>query len=71
MISEAALVEAVKRARAKGEKVLRTNGCFDILHAGHGRSYMNHAAELGDRLIAAFSLIRNDSVKRLKGPVVL
>ena len=63
--SEAALVEAVKRARAKGEKVVMTNGCFDILHAGHV-SYMNHAAELGDRLIVAVNT--DDSVKRLKGP---
>ncbi|PMM40951.1 bifunctional D-glycero-beta-D-manno-heptose-7-phosphate kinase/D-glycero-beta-D-manno-heptose 1-phosphate adenylyltransferase HldE [Vibrio splendidus] len=65
VISEAALVEAVKRARAKGEKVVMTNGCFDILHAGHV-SYMNHAAELGDRLIVAVNT--DDSVKRLKGP---
>lgn len=65
VISESALVEAVKRARAKGEKVVMTNGCFDILHAGHV-SYMNHAAELGDRLIVAVNT--DDSVKRLKGP---
>ncbi|MEZ9621986.1 bifunctional D-glycero-beta-D-manno-heptose-7-phosphate kinase/D-glycero-beta-D-manno-heptose 1-phosphate adenylyltransferase HldE [Vibrio sp. 10N.222.55.A3] len=65
VISEAALVEAVKRAREKGEKVVMTNGCFDILHAGHV-SYMNHAAELGDRLIVAVNT--DESVKRLKGP---
>ncbi|MFA0542129.1 bifunctional D-glycero-beta-D-manno-heptose-7-phosphate kinase/D-glycero-beta-D-manno-heptose 1-phosphate adenylyltransferase HldE [Vibrio sp. 10N.222.52.B7] len=65
VISEAALVEVVKRARAKGEKVVMTNGCFDILHAGHV-SYMNHAAELGDRLIVAVNT--DESVKRLKGP---
>ncbi|MCG9631946.1 MULTISPECIES: bifunctional D-glycero-beta-D-manno-heptose-7-phosphate kinase/D-glycero-beta-D-manno-heptose 1-phosphate adenylyltransferase HldE [Vibrio] len=65
VISEAALIEAVKRARAKGEKVVMTNGCFDILHAGHV-SYMNHAAELGDRLIVAVNT--DESVKRLKGP---
>ena len=65
VISEAALIEAVKQARAKGEKVVMTNGCFDILHAGHV-SYMNHAAELGDRLIVAVNT--DESVKRLKGP---
>ncbi|RBW63972.1 bifunctional heptose 7-phosphate kinase/heptose 1-phosphate adenyltransferase [Vibrionales bacterium C3R12] len=65
VITESALVEAVKRARAKGEKVVMTNGCFDILHAGHV-SYMNHAAELGDRLIVAVNT--DESVKRLKGP---
>jgi D-beta-D-heptose 7-phosphate kinase/D-beta-D-heptose 1-phosphate adenosyltransferase len=65
VISEQALIEAVKKARAKGEKVVMTNGCFDILHAGHV-SYLNHAAELGDRLIVAVNT--DDSVKRLKGP---
>ncbi|GAA5648010.1 MULTISPECIES: bifunctional D-glycero-beta-D-manno-heptose-7-phosphate kinase/D-glycero-beta-D-manno-heptose 1-phosphate adenylyltransferase HldE [Vibrio] len=65
VISESALIEAVKRAQAKGEKVVMTNGCFDILHAGHV-SYLNHAAELGDRLIVAVNT--DESVKRLKGP---
>lgn len=65
VISESSLIEAVKRARARGEKVVMTNGCFDILHAGHV-SYLNHAAELGDRLIVAVNT--DDSVKRLKGP---
>ena len=65
VISEKALIEAVKKARAKGEKVVMTNGCFDILHAGHV-SYLNHAAELGDRLIVAVNT--DESVKRLKGP---
>ncbi|AUI85258.1 bifunctional heptose 7-phosphate kinase/heptose 1-phosphate adenyltransferase [Vibrio azureus] len=65
VISESALIEAVKKARAKGETVVMTNGCFDILHAGHV-SYLNHAAELGDRLIVAVNT--DESVKRLKGP---
>ncbi|WP_375751408.1 bifunctional D-glycero-beta-D-manno-heptose-7-phosphate kinase/D-glycero-beta-D-manno-heptose 1-phosphate adenylyltransferase HldE [Vibrio sp. HN007] len=65
IISESALIEAVKKARAKGEKVVMTNGCFDILHAGHV-SYLNHAAELGDRLIVAVNT--DESVKQLKGP---
>jgi len=65
VISESALIEAVKKARSKGEKVVMTNGCFDILHAGHV-SYLNHAAELGDRLIVAVNT--DESVKRLKGP---
>ncbi len=64
IISEPALIEAVKKARAKGEKVVMTNGCFDILHAGHV-SYLNHAAELGDRLIVAVNT--DESVRRLKG----
>ncbi|WP_456296698.1 bifunctional D-glycero-beta-D-manno-heptose-7-phosphate kinase/D-glycero-beta-D-manno-heptose 1-phosphate adenylyltransferase HldE [Vibrio sp. AK197] len=65
VISEDKLVEAVKQAQAKGEKVVMTNGCFDILHAGHV-SYLNHAAKLGDRLIVAVNT--DESVKRLKGP---
>lgn len=65
VIYESALIEAVKKARSKGEKVVMTNGCFDILHAGHV-SYLNHAAELGDRLIVAVNT--DESVKRLKGP---
>ncbi|MCE7555825.1 bifunctional D-glycero-beta-D-manno-heptose-7-phosphate kinase/D-glycero-beta-D-manno-heptose 1-phosphate adenylyltransferase HldE [Aliivibrio fischeri] len=65
IIGEEQLISAVKQARARGEKVVMTNGCFDILHAGHV-SYLNHAAELGDRLIVAVNT--NESVQRLKGP---
>ncbi|MDW6002970.1 bifunctional D-glycero-beta-D-manno-heptose-7-phosphate kinase/D-glycero-beta-D-manno-heptose 1-phosphate adenylyltransferase HldE [Vibrio mangrovi] len=65
VVSEKTLIEAVRKAQACGEKVVMTNGCFDILHAGHV-SYLNHAAELGDRLIVAVNT--DDSVKRLKGP---
>jgi D-beta-D-heptose 7-phosphate kinase/D-beta-D-heptose 1-phosphate adenosyltransferase len=64
IISEASLIQAVQQARAKGETVVMTNGCFDILHAGHV-SYLNHAAQLGDRLIVAVNT--DESVKRLKG----
>ena len=65
VIGEKELIDAVKKAQAKGEKVVMTNGCFDILHAGHV-SYLNHAAQLGDRLIVAVNT--DESVKRLKGP---
>ena len=41
-----------------------TNGCFDILHAGHV-GYLDEARELGDRLIVAIN--DDDSVRRLKG----
>lgn len=64
VITEAALIDAVKAAQAKGEKVVMTNGCFDILHAGHV-SYLNNAAKLGNRLIVAVNT--DESVKRLKG----
>ena len=41
-----------------------TNGCFDILHAGHVR-YLTQARQLGDRLLVAIN--DDDSVRRLKG----
>ncbi len=59
------LLLAVEDARAHGEKVVFTNGCFDIIHAGHV-GYLAEARKLGQRLIVA---INDDaSVKRLKGP---
>ncbi len=54
----------VADARAHGEKVVFTNGCFDILHAGHV-GYLEQARKLGDRLIVAIN--SDASVKRLKG----
>ena len=55
---------AVEDARAHGEHMVFTNGCFDIIHAGHV-GYLAEAKKLGDRLIVA---INDDaSVHRLKG----
>lgn len=55
---------AVADARSHGERIVMTNGCFDILHAGHVL-YLNQARRLGDRLIVA---VNDDaSVKQLKG----
>jgi len=65
VIAEVQLKQAVKAARARGEKVVMTNGCFDILHAGHV-AYLNEAAKLGDRLIVAVN--SDSSVQDLKGP---
>jgi len=65
IIAEHRLVELVKEAKTHGEKVIMTNGCFDILHAGHV-TYLEQAKSLGDRLIVA---VNDDaSVKRIKGP---
>ncbi len=50
--------------RSQGKRVVFTNGCFDILHAGHIR-YLEAAAEKGDRLIIAVN--SDESVKKLKG----
>ena len=58
------LMMAVDSARANGQKIVFTNGCFDILHAGHV-SYLEQTRKLGDRLIVA---VNDDaSVTRLKG----
>ncbi len=59
------LLLALEDARAHGEKIVFTNGCFDILHAGHV-SYLEQARAEGDRLVLA---VNDDaSVSRLKGP---
>jgi len=55
---------AVQLAKARGEKVVFTNGCFDILHAGHV-AYLKQARALGDRLIVAIN--SDESVTALKG----
>ncbi|WP_227369250.1 bifunctional D-glycero-beta-D-manno-heptose-7-phosphate kinase/D-glycero-beta-D-manno-heptose 1-phosphate adenylyltransferase HldE [Halomonas sp. M20] len=65
LIEESALIEAVKAAQIRGERVVMTNGCFDILHAGHV-AYLEQARRLGDRLIVA---VNDDaSIAQLKGP---
>jgi len=61
-LSEAARRSA--RARRRGERVVMTNGCFDLLHLGHVRS-LEQARSLGDRLVVAVNL--DASVRRLKG----
>ena len=52
-------------ARQRGERVIMTNGCFDILHAGHVH-YLQQARKLGHRLAVAVN--SDASVSRLKGP---
>lgn len=65
ILNESQLLLAVVKAKARGETVVMTNGCFDILHAGHVH-YLKQARALGDRLIVA---VNDDaSVKKLKGP---
>ena len=51
--------------RAAGERVAFTNGCFDLLHAGHVR-YLNAARALADRLVVGVNA--DASVRALKGP---
>ena len=58
------LSKAVQVARSRGEKIVFTNGCFDILHAGHV-DYLTEARREGDRLVVAIN--SDESVHRLKG----
>lgn len=65
VVNEEQLLSLVQQARSSGKTIVFTNGCFDILHAGHV-SYLQQAKELGDCLIVA---INDDaSVRQLKGP---
>lgn len=61
---EPALLDAVAAHRAAGRRIVFTNGCFDILHAGHVR-YLQQARDLGDMLVVAVN--SDESVRRLKG----
>jgi len=65
VVDQVLLQAGVDAARARGERIVMTNGVFDILHAGHV-SYLQQARQLGDRLLVA---VNDDaSVQRLKGP---
>ncbi|MEE4301023.1 MAG: bifunctional D-glycero-beta-D-manno-heptose-7-phosphate kinase/D-glycero-beta-D-manno-heptose 1-phosphate adenylyltransferase HldE [Pseudomonadales bacterium] len=64
VLSRDALLEAVAVARGAGERIVFTNGCFDLLHAGHV-AYLEEARALGDRLVGAIN--GDASVRRLKG----
>ena len=61
---------AIKKLKQKNKKIVFTNGCFDILHAGHV-SYLSKAKSLGDALV--IGLNSDSSTRKLKGkskPVV-
>ncbi|MCK3655927.1 bifunctional heptose 7-phosphate kinase/heptose 1-phosphate adenyltransferase [Pasteurellaceae bacterium Macca] len=64
IVHEAELKTIIAQAKQRGEKIVMTNGCFDILHPGHV-SYLENARKLGERLIVAVNT--DESVKRLKG----
>lgn len=64
IMSHEQLLDAASLARERGERIVFTNGCFDILHAGHV-AYLEEARALGERLVVA---VNDDaSVRRLKG----
>jgi len=64
LVAEDELLPLVEEAHSRGERVVMTNGCFDVLHAGHV-AYLEEAKSLGDRLVVAIN--DDDSVRRLKG----
>jgi len=64
VVEEGALLDAVAAARVRGETIVMTNGCFDILHAGHV-TYLEEASKLGDRLVVAVNV--DETVRALKG----
>lgn len=61
-----ALAETIAQRQADGERIVFTNGVFDLLHVGHIR-YLAEARALGDALIVAVNT--DDSVRGLKGPL--
>lgn len=65
VMTEEQLLLAIDEVRASGEKVVFTNGCFDIVHAGHV-GYLDSARKQGDRLVVAVN--SDESVRNLKGP---
>jgi rfaE bifunctional protein nucleotidyltransferase chain/domain len=61
--SQKQLLEIVSELKSKGKRIVFTNGCFDIIHAGHVH-YLREAKSLGDVLIVAIN--SDSSIKRLK-----
>lgn len=64
IVDEEQLLIATKLAQSQGKKIVFTNGCFDILHAGHVTT-LQMAKQLGDYLIVAVNT--DDSIKKIKG----
>lgn len=65
VFDEDSLVILVNEAKQRGETLVMTNGCFDIIHPGHVQ-YLKEAKALGHRLLVAVNT--DESVSRLKGP---
>lgn len=65
LIDGSKIADFCKVLRDSGQKVVFTNGCFDILHAGHVR-YLKKARSFGDCLV--LGLNSDASVRRIKGP---
>lgn len=65
LLSGGRLAARMAYHRSRGERIVLTNGCFDILHRGHV-TYLNRAKALGDVLVVGVN--SDESVRRLKGP---
>jgi len=65
ILSEASCKKMIVEAQEAGQSVVMTNGCFDLLHAGHV-SYLEKSKSLGDLLIVAVN--SDESVRGIKGP---
>ena len=64
LYSRTALANCLRRHKCSGKRIVFTNGCFDILHAGH-IDYLSRAKRLGDFLVVGLNSDR--SVRKLKG----
>jgi len=64
VLTRAGAARVVRAAHARGQRIVFTNGCFDLLHLGHVRS-LEEARSHGDRLLVAVN--SDASVRRLKG----
>jgi D-beta-D-heptose 7-phosphate kinase/D-beta-D-heptose 1-phosphate adenosyltransferase len=65
VLSRAALLDRAAQWRARGQRIVFTNGCFDLLHIGH-ITLLQEAHRMGDRLVIGVN--SDASVRRLKGP---
>lgn len=64
VITEDELEQVIQLSHNRGETIIMTNGCFDLIHTGH-IDYLQKARELGDRLVIAVN--SDESVQQLKG----
>ena len=64
IVTQAEAVRISRRLKRRRQKIVFTNGCFDLVHSGHA-VYLQKAREKGDFLIVGLN--RDDSVRRLKG----
>src|SRR5216117_3813365 len=63
LLTAAELSEVVQRRRSRGERIVFTNGCFDLLHVGHTR-FLQQARKLGDCLVVGLN--SDASVRAIK-----